>query len=465
MPSPTAKFHRFKYKNFHGLVYCDYCEKLLWGLSRQGVQCSECGYSCHEECSKVVVQCRPPRRVSPDSLSITDSEAESVSKYSSPTRLVMSPTEDRQAKRTPPLAEPPDRQHRSSEMMDTALRSPTFSGAGSVTSNHHHHQPTPSLNGSVKAYRKSIKQHVQNTIMAAVPMSSSIQANGVLSPQSTAKAFTRVVARSRAFFNLSHSIYKVYSWQHIPTSCLCVIAWVVLCLYPMLLMLAPPVFIAWLYFRVGVQSIPASQVLVPRYDENSPEYFSNLESMQQTMLFAIRIYDNLAYHAQHIPLTPLAYQLLLGVTVALSALLWCFGRWIIMLVGLMILLNKTWMGSAAEVGIQFVMELLQTALELVSRILFPRLGNGSKSNGVPLTAPVIVSVYENQRWWAGSGFTSQLLRSERVAWSNLTGSEPLPSKDEMPPPASYEWDENSNWELDVTGPWTDEQLGIGDGGM
>ena len=177
----------------------------------------------------MVVQCRPPRRVSPDSLSITDSEAESVSKYSSPTRLVMSPTEDRQAKRTPPLAEPPDRQHRSSDMMDTALRSPTFSGAGSVTSNHHHHQPTPSLNGSVKAYRKSIKQHVQNTIMAAVPMSSSIQANGVLNPQSTAKAFTRVVARSRAFFNLSHSIYKVYSWQHIPTSCLCVIAWVVLC--------------------------------------------------------------------------------------------------------------------------------------------------------------------------------------------------------------------------------------------
>lgn len=40
MPSPTAEFHRFKYKNFHGLVYCDYCEKLLWGLARQGVQCS-----------------------------------------------------------------------------------------------------------------------------------------------------------------------------------------------------------------------------------------------------------------------------------------------------------------------------------------------------------------------------------------------------------------------------------------
>lgn len=55
----------------------------------------------------------------------------------------------------------------------------------------------------------------------------------------------------------------------------------------------------------------------------------------------------------------------------------------------------------------------------------------------------------------------QLLRSERAAWSNLTGSEPLPSKDEMPPPPSYEWDEDSNWELDVTGPWTDEQLGIG----
>jgi hypothetical protein len=39
MPS-VAKYHIFKEKNFQGLVYCDYCAKLLWGLARQGVQCT-----------------------------------------------------------------------------------------------------------------------------------------------------------------------------------------------------------------------------------------------------------------------------------------------------------------------------------------------------------------------------------------------------------------------------------------
>lgn len=47
MPS-VSKYHIFKEKNFQGLVYCDYCAKLLWGLSRQGVQCT--GKVCNSEC-------------------------------------------------------------------------------------------------------------------------------------------------------------------------------------------------------------------------------------------------------------------------------------------------------------------------------------------------------------------------------------------------------------------------------
>lgn len=56
-------------------------------------------------------------------------------------------------------------------------------------------------------------------------------------------------------------------------------------------------------------------------------------------------------------------------------------------------------------------------------------------------------------------FLKKLLRSERSGWSNLTGSEPLPTKEDMPPPPGYEWAEDK-WHLDVTGPWTDEHLGI-----
>jgi hypothetical protein len=40
MSSAAIKYHIFKEKSFQGLVYCDYCEKLLWGLARQGVHCT-----------------------------------------------------------------------------------------------------------------------------------------------------------------------------------------------------------------------------------------------------------------------------------------------------------------------------------------------------------------------------------------------------------------------------------------
>lgn len=36
----ATKYHIFKEKSFQGLVYCDYCGKLLWGLGRLGVQCT-----------------------------------------------------------------------------------------------------------------------------------------------------------------------------------------------------------------------------------------------------------------------------------------------------------------------------------------------------------------------------------------------------------------------------------------
>ncbi|GAB5589026.1 hypothetical protein Unana1_03926 [Umbelopsis nana] len=74
-----------------------------------------------------------------------------------------------------------------------------------------------------------------------------------------------------------------------------------------------------------------------------------------------------------------------------------------------------------------------------------------------------ISVFENQRWWAGSGFTGQLLRAERKPWTNITGAEPLIPKEEMPPPIGYRWSDKE-WKLDESGPWMDSILGIAHGG-
>ncbi|KAF7724957.1 hypothetical protein EC973_000538 [Apophysomyces ossiformis] len=356
----------------------------------------ECGYRCHNDCSEMVVQCRP-RRFSPDSLSITDSEAESLSKFTTSPRASMD---------TPRLD---DRQKRSEDI----------NGARNGINDHAYHYKTKP-NTPVKAYRKSLKQHVQNTILTTAPLVAAIEPtptstttyttsfDAILSPHTTAKAFSR--------------------------------------LYPSTAVLIPPVLIVLLYFCAGTKEVPASQVLLPRYDEASLEYYANLERAQQTMLFLIRLYDNLVYHLQHVSLHSTAYRVLFFVSFLLSVVLYYAARWIILSVGLIILLNKTWVGSVIEAVAQFLLELVQTVTELIQRAGLRQSPSYSEKNAG------VLSLLQKQRWW--------LLRSERSAWSNITGSEPLPSLDEMPAPPNYKW-EDDHWHLDTTGPWMDDLLGIG----
>ena len=158
----------------------------------------------------------------------------------------------------------------------------------------------------------------------------------------------------------------------------------------------------------------ASQALVPRYDENSADYYTNLERTQQSMQFLIRIYDNIAYHLGHVWLTRGSYRILTVVAITMSLLFWALGRWIIMLTGLVILTNKTWVGSTAEVCLQFFLEVVQTTMDVLQKLASFSFrnkkdkDNNSKGKNGSLTQPIEISLYENQRWWAGSGYSSQV---------------------------------------------------------
>ena len=59
----TKGSHLFKEETFHTLQWCDKCGKALWGLYRQGVQCSECGFQCHRKCMFDSIVVCPRRRV------------------------------------------------------------------------------------------------------------------------------------------------------------------------------------------------------------------------------------------------------------------------------------------------------------------------------------------------------------------------------------------------------------------
>ncbi|KAK2555004.1 Beta-chimaerin [Acropora cervicornis] len=60
----TVGGHFFKEQNYVTLQWCDKCGKCLWGLHRQGVECSECRFQCHRMCmfDSVVVCPRVNRR-------------------------------------------------------------------------------------------------------------------------------------------------------------------------------------------------------------------------------------------------------------------------------------------------------------------------------------------------------------------------------------------------------------------
>lgn len=169
----------------------------------------------------------------------------------------------------------------------------------------------------------------------------------------------------------------------------------------MVVTLLPPVLIVLLFFRSGIQHRPANLVLLPRYDESSPEYYVNLERMQTFMVFMIRLYDNLSYHLQHASLNENVYRLLFVMSLGLTALLYFVGRWVILLLGLVLLLNKTWVGTTLETSIQLAMEILQTMVDVFQRLCLPH-HHASKTT-------VEVSLYENQRWWASNGYTSQVI--------------------------------------------------------
>lgn len=131
----------------------------------------------------MVIQCRPPRRRSPDSLSVTDSEAESSTKYSHRTSM------DRHVD---------DNNSNSSNARKRVLDS-----------------KPPTEEKLNKSHRKSLKQQLQH--------------EGSMSPHATAKTFTRLVARSRAFFYIGKLVHDIYSWKRTSCSLLVCLFWISSC--------------------------------------------------------------------------------------------------------------------------------------------------------------------------------------------------------------------------------------------
>ncbi|XP_078482474.1 uncharacterized protein LOC100175460 isoform X1 [Ciona intestinalis] len=55
--------HDFVETTYFHPTFCEECEKLLWGLVKQGWKCKGCGINCHKHCKERIVQeCRPKQQ-------------------------------------------------------------------------------------------------------------------------------------------------------------------------------------------------------------------------------------------------------------------------------------------------------------------------------------------------------------------------------------------------------------------
>ncbi|XP_043243359.1 serine/threonine-protein kinase Genghis Khan-like isoform X2 [Amphibalanus amphitrite] len=52
--TPKYKFHQFRVRTFSSPLKCNHCTSLMVGLTRQGVVCEVCGFSCHIGCKEKV---------------------------------------------------------------------------------------------------------------------------------------------------------------------------------------------------------------------------------------------------------------------------------------------------------------------------------------------------------------------------------------------------------------------------
>jgi hypothetical protein len=297
--------------------------------------------------------------------------------------------------------------------------------------------PTPN---TAKTHRRTIQQHVQDS-MAQATLNGVWNPNvSILSPRATGKAFSKFVSRATPITHAISYFNHVYHWQQPVVSFSYLIFWSLLCkclvmgiglnfgdwtpptrfnhefwlwpapfikgLYPSIILFIPPLVILLTLPQLkSAKSI--SDILLPICtDETSPQYFSNLRTVQDILTQGITVHDKLTRQLAHLSQedntrVPLGMLGLAGLT---SSIAWIFGRQLVWFIGCMVLLRHTWLWQIAQKVVGAILEAIQTLVDGAGKL-------GLIKANLTLAADpdtLEISIFENQRWWAGSGFTGQV---------------------------------------------------------
>ncbi|KAI9289012.1 integral peroxisomal membrane peroxin-domain-containing protein [Umbelopsis sp. AD052] len=514
----SSSNHHFEENTFANLTYCDYCSKLLWGLAKQGLECSECQYVCHNKCASSAPSCQsvkanPPARPNggdsptpktPKSPTITDSPA------ANSLRQIQNADQQQQRGKSS--------KHKSTASVKSISSQSGFDSDSSLHDSHKDEVNKSPAASSAPESTADFTHHLKDVIMSSAVNASSedihapamlyLKSQPPLNAQTTTRNFTRFASKCGAIFAFRDAIIRLISWENTADTLLAMVVWCVICFYPVIVVFGPQllllrVIVAKFYLKYGKfdsgepltdepesdekmnvkssatnsaqaspnQQRPSSKRTLSGFglssvlfasDDASPEYLSNLKNLQNMMGEFSDGYDLVMSNASHFDWSSETETMYLLQAILISMFVLAVGIWIIpwrlvfMFGGLSVFFYNTKF-------VQLVLRDIGPDLGRHSERLFKTLGVWYRSleetaaeHGTFKEA----SLYENQRWWPGSGFTPQMLRMERGPWSDISGTIPLPTKYEYKPPAGYKW-EDDDWTLDKTGPWKQNFLGVG----
>ncbi|KAJ3143227.1 hypothetical protein HK100_000026 [Physocladia obscura] len=281
---------------------------------------------------------------------------------------------------------------------------------------------------------------------------------------------------------------SILAWKDASLSAIVLVVFLSCCVYPILVLVIPQVALSsYIFYRYISVAPPIPPKLPPQsnfaavYEFIGTEKFNrNMQFTQNSMAYFCSTVDNLALlHEQYLTWRdPEKTKKLLKGTIAAIPICFVLGSaiplWFLRVSvatgGTWVLCSQTWLAiflfdAVPKVlrrrGYEMVeqciknMPLPDSVVDFSGRFGWAVATNrpDSELNG----KKVMVEVFENQRWWAGPGWSSTLLEDERASWSDIAGLAKLSEKapDSAPPLLGHIWI-NDDWILDTNWAAVDE---------
>ncbi|KAJ3204182.1 peroxisome- protein [Dinochytrium kinnereticum] len=257
--------------------------------------------------------------------------------------------------------------------------------------------------------------------------------------------------------------------------------YMMICLYPVTILILPQLtLIAFILYRYNTRNSSQPTPLTPKEPQaeatttitslESQQYMKNLQFLQNFMGLFCDTHDQLMAAAKLLDWRTdvQATNLILRSTLSFipfTLIIHYFSlyKYIFMVGGTIVFFHRTrvWRAITSTIPKVVVRKVLSVLTSIVTSIPVPDSavdlapefldGKDGGSSGVTTMA----ELFENQRWWAGPGWTPHMLKIERPSWSDDSGQVERSSKSDITDPApGWIWTADE-WELDLSWASTD----------